>query len=184
MAQLKFEPVDYSAKRFDTDKIAAAITSELKPKINGYRACKVKLTKNSNGPKIEIEIAISASSKDAHLTNLAKLGFETEEKFVLSDNLKNALKDFVNLNQEIPTYVLELKTGKLNIIKLNPSMCINAILEKAPDGYEYIIDDVTIPAKSKVGYITFVQIRSDLLKQSKNNMRQNNRRRAASNRRR
>ena len=184
MAQLKFTPVDYSAKTFTTEQIAVAITSELKPKINGYRACKVNLTNTSSGPKIEIEIAISASSKDAKMSNLAKLGFETEEKFVLSDNLKNALKDFVNLNQEIPTSVLDLKTGKLNVIKLNPSMCINAILEKAPDGYEYVIEEVSIPAKSKVGYITFNQIRSDLLKKMKNRNRQNNRRRAASNRRR
>lgn len=173
MAQLKFTPVDYSTKKFNTDQIAGAITSELRNKIHGYKGCKVTLTKTSRGPKIDIEIAISGNSKDAHITTLTKLGFKSEEKFTLSDNLKDALKDFVNLKQEIPTATLELKTGRLNTIKLNPSMCINAILEKAPDGYEYVIEDVIVPAKSKVGYIIFNQIRSDLLKEMRNRNRRN-----------
>lgn len=158
---------DEYVKFVSTRTLGEVLNSRLKGKVKNLSGARFNISKN----KLSVEFMFIPDKEDASLSNIAKLGYETKEKYTLSKEILENIKEYINPNAPIQTGHVKINDGrqKRDAIRvyLNPNKTINELLEKAPEGLEYIVERIIRNGNDSI--IKFKAVKKNVYRNRRNN---------------
>lgn len=144
---IEFVP-EKSLMKLDTNAIANTLSSNLEPQIPNFCGTRVMIKNNA------ITIQISFLPSDVMVIENALIqsfDIPLEDRYTLTAKAKEILEPFADINSEIPLQPLQRKGRIYLIATLNPKLVIENMLERAPEGYTYAIENVLTFNKGNAG---------------------------------